>query len=119
MDEDAIRRNYWSLVGVILGPAPYSTNDREDKEVKEFSNVMYGQQTKGDVEHKDTWSNSVMVSNKLEIKVGFSKKFGLSAKLDVAYAHGWEGSYSTTTSSSIGGMGRFVARGRRSAPEPR
>jgi hypothetical protein len=101
-EETAIRRNYWSLVGVILGPPPYALNERLESDVKKTSNVIYGEESSGDIDHTNTWSNSVMVSSETELKVGLSKAVGLTAKLDVGYAHGWEGSHSTITSTSAG-----------------
>lgn len=101
-EESAIRRNYWSLVGVILGPPPYALNERIESDIKKTSNVIYGEESSGDIDHTNTWSNSVMVSSETELKVGLSKAVGLTAKLDVGYAHGWEGSHSTITSTSAG-----------------
>lgn len=101
-DDASVLQKYWSLVGVILGPAPFATNGMEAFEINDFSNVEYGQDEDNKVEHKNTWSNTVMVGSDTEVKEGFSKMLSVTENLDVSYKHGWEGSHSTSTTCSAG-----------------
>jgi hypothetical protein len=104
-EELAVRQKYWSLLGVILGPPPFVTNDMDQKEVKEFSNVEYGLDFNNKVDHNSSWSDTVMMSSKSEMKAGIKKMGkggGIKASLEVGYKHGWEGSRTIGTSKSVG-----------------
>jgi hypothetical protein len=101
-EEEAIRRKYWSLAGVVLGPPPFGTNQREEFEIQEHSNIEYGRDLTNQVKHSSSWSSTVTTSSTTEIKMGLSDKIGVKATLDASYAHGWKGSQATGTTSKAG-----------------
>jgi hypothetical protein len=87
---------YWTMIGVIMGPAPFALNGVTSvPELKGLSNVEYGIDVSHQVGHSTSWGDSVMVSSGTEIKTGF-----LHESIDLSYKHSWEGSNDNETTCS-------------------
>ena len=105
-DEEAVRRKYWSLVGVALGGPPFAENGKEAFEVADTSFVDYGIEDENTIEHKTSWSTTTMVGSSTEVKEGLSKKVGFKENFDVSYKWGSEGSQTDKTEYST--MASFI-----------
>ncbi|MCC6133248.1 MAG: hypothetical protein IT186_25230 [Acidobacteria bacterium] len=99
-EEEAVRRNYWSLIGVALGPAPFAENGKEAFEVAETSFIDYGIEYESSIEHKSSWAKTYMVGSATEVKEGLPKKVGLKQNFDVSYKWGTIGSQTDETQYS-------------------
>jgi hypothetical protein len=100
--EAATLRKYWSLYGVILGSPPFAHNNALPNEVAKLSNVNYGQYTKNQVQHSQSWDKISMFSAGLEVRAGLLDKFGVQDKADISYIHGLENEEETSYSSTTG-----------------
>ena len=89
--EEKIRRSYWSLAGVILGPPPFATNGLEDFEIRDLSNVTYGGGGSSSVKHTHSWENTFMISSDTEVFAGIKDVFGFKANFDIGYKYGMQG----------------------------
>lgn len=100
--EEAVRRKYWSLAGVILGPPPFAINGIADP--TSLSNVVYGQSQTATIAHTQTWSNSAMAGSEDTLRLGYrnTNEIGLNSCTDISFSHGWFGSQTATTSCSAG-----------------
>ena len=101
-EEEATLRSYWSLYGVILGSPPFADNHAIPSEVKDLSNVHYGQSDTSKVEHTQQWENISMFSAGLEVHAGLAHVFGAEDKADVSYKHGLETEKESSTSVTTG-----------------
>lgn len=100
-EQKAIRRNYWSLAGVVLGSPPFGLNGVTDtSSIAALSMVRYGQDASSTVTHTQEWSNSSYFSSGMQLNAGLFDIFSASASYDSTYRHGWESSHSNTSSAS-------------------
>ncbi len=99
-EEQAVRRNYWSLVGVVLGPSPFAENGKEAFEIAETSFIDYGIENENSIEHKSSWAQTYMVGSATEVKEGLPKKVGLKQNVDVSYKWGTMGSQTDATTNT-------------------
>lgn len=98
----ATLRNYWSLVGVVLGSPPFAVNGLEDYEIEDISNVMYGQQSGTEVSHSQTWENQVMFSAGLQVHAGFfDGLLKVEDQVDLGYKHAWETEHEATQTNTV------------------
>ena len=101
-------RNYWSLVGVILGPPPFAVNDTtEDIELHELSNVIYGSEENSKVSHSQTSENTLMLGTDTEVKFGVKDKWGIGASFDYGFKYAWESGHKSSSSTVVGGHFKF------------
>ena len=110
-------RTYWSLAGVVLGPPPFKTNGIDDDyALHDLSNVEYGMDTQNSLTHTVSWRNGTMFSCQTEMKVGLSKKGGLSRSFDLTYKQGWEGK-NKDTSTYTGSIAETLGTADESDPD--
>lgn len=99
ISDDPVMWNYWTMLGVIMGPAPFAINGETNAGVLEkLSNVEYGVEASSSIESTSTTTNSVMFGSQTEIKTGVANE-----TIDLSYKHLWEHKHSeksTTTKST-------------------
>jgi hypothetical protein len=95
---DALR-NLWTLVGVVIGPAPFPMNgadnacpDAEDV----YSCVTYGQGTSSTITGTTTSSAKLTIASETKIKGGIGE-----LDFDLSYARAWTSSHSSSTTQSV------------------
>ena len=102
-DDLSILRKHWSLVGVILGPPPFATNDMEDPmEIKELSNVIYGLDSSHEISHKDIRDAKFCLSTQTEMKFGIEAK-GMEAGFGLGFDFGMKQGWEHITGKGLGG----------------
>ncbi|MFZ7112464.1 MAG: hypothetical protein ACOWYE_12335 [Desulfatiglandales bacterium] len=100
-EEQAIRRHYWSLVGVVLGSPPFAVNGLTNAwEISPISNVTYGETSGTEVQHTQSWSNDVFFSSGMEVHAGMPGVGKVSAHFDSTYKHAWESETQTTSTAT-------------------
>ena len=96
-------RNYWSLIGVILGPPPFAVNDMtDDYALHNLSNVIYGSETDSKVSETQTTENTVMLGSDAKIKIGVKDKWGAAVNLDHGFKWSWQNEHKNNTSTITG-----------------
>lgn len=100
-------KNYWSLIGVVLGPPPFRLNGLDPvnqiSQVQSLSNVFYGIDDSTQIKQSSSWANSILFSSGTEGKVGLGEEDNMTGGkfgFDMTYKQGWESKNSTTTTSS-------------------
>ncbi|MFP5213826.1 MAG: hypothetical protein ACLGPL_10655 [Acidobacteriota bacterium] len=89
-EEDAKLRQYWQLLGVVMGAPPFAVNGVSGTEVGELSNVSYGTDDDNQVTHEQEWENVLTFSAGFEVKAGLlDDLLGIEDQFDVGYKHGW------------------------------
>ncbi len=85
-------RNLWSLVGIVLGPPPFSMNGADDASYPiVLASVEYGTDEEHQVSTTHSSSSTLSVGSETKISGGLGE-----ANLDLSYAHGWTSSHGTT-----------------------
>jgi hypothetical protein len=106
-DPDDIRKHYWSLLGVIMGPPPFSDNGLLLDAIPNYdaigalSNVFYEKSTEVGNETTHEMTNEVMLSVGRSVSAGLGKKFQKSRGFDATYKHAWEQAYGTKSTETI------------------
>ena len=93
-DKSKALRNFWSLVGIVLGPPPFAMNGAED--ASGLSEVQYGHSQSTSVTTTLSSTKTLSVATNEKIEGGFGE-----ANLDFSYAHGWTSSHGTTNTVEV------------------
>jgi hypothetical protein len=96
-----IAKSYWSLMGVVIGPPPFSVNGLTGDSVKEISNVDFGQTSGNAIKHTQEWDKSFLLSAGLEVSAGFFG-VGVTNSFDVTYQHGENEMHESESATAIG-----------------
>jgi len=95
-------RNYWTLVGVILGSPPFSKNGATNTNILDkLSDVSLSQDSTQSVETTSEMENSLSVSVGHKITAGILDMFNFSKSFDASYKHTWEKQSGTTSSVAL------------------
>lgn len=85
-----IARHYWTLVGVILGSPPFSTNHlpkTAELTAQELSNLDYASTTEHGLSHSQEWGKQYSMSAGFEVSAGFFGVGEVSNSFDVGFKH--------------------------------
>ncbi len=103
-----IRKNYWTLVGVILGSPPFSDNSATGNIYGKLSSVLFDQSTSTSSQTTTTSTSTVSTSVGLKIFGGFKSKsnrassaWSASGSPDVSYQHSWENKHGPTSTATM------------------
>ncbi len=102
-----IRKHYWSLLGVVLGPAPFGDNGLTDESIPDYtaihdlSKVKYEQSAATKTETENETTNEVMFSIGSNMKAGLFDPLAISKNFDATYKHAWEKAYGTTSTEKM------------------
>lgn len=95
-------RNYWTLVGVILGSPPFSKNGATNTNILDkLSDVSLSQDSTQSVETTSEMENSLSVSVGHKITAGILDMLNFSKSFDASYKHTWEKQSGTTSSVAL------------------
>jgi hypothetical protein len=98
-----IAKSYWSLMGVVIGPPPFSVNGVTNETViEDLSNVDFGQTTGNAIKHTQEWGKSFLLSAGIEVSTGFFGIGEVSNSFDVTYKHGEDKLHETESATAIG-----------------
>jgi len=93
-ERDQALRSLWSLVGIVLGPPPFTFNGATD--ASNLSIVNYGTSKTNSVTTTQATTRTISVSSETTIKAGLAE-----SQLDLSYAHAWTHSHGTSHSAEV------------------
>lgn len=93
--------SYWTLVGVVLGTPPFSTNGTTTPSlIDKLSDVSITQDSTESIDTTTEWENSLSLSVGHKITAGLFDVFKVSKSFDASYKHTWE--KESGTKSTVG-----------------
>lgn len=102
------RRHYWTLVGVILGTAPFSLNQYTvSSDFNNFSNVVWGTDDSHQVSTDTTSSDAVVASASGEVHGGIKGVFKASASFDWSFKKAWINNFGDSSTQTIKRLENF------------
>ena len=98
-----IMKNYWTLVGVVLGSPPFSRQGipEGDDKIGDLSGVEFIQSATSTTETTTQMENTLSLSVGRKITAGLFDMFHVSKSFDAGYKHTWEKVSGTTSSAAV------------------
>ncbi|MRR58790.1 MAG: hypothetical protein EG824_11345 [Deltaproteobacteria bacterium] len=94
-----IKRDYWTLVGVVLGGPPFSSNATTNTNILDkLSKVSISQDLTKTVETTTEMENTLSVSVGHTLTAGLFDMFTVSKSFDASYKHTWQKESGTKSS---------------------
>jgi len=100
-DMSKILRQYWTLIGVVLGPPPFVLNGETYKRsIDEYSSVEYSSSQSQSVTQTNESDSSLMISSETEAKTELGP-VGAKFTIDAAYGHGLTSKIGDTSTVTV------------------